>query len=58
MDEEISCEKKQGYDVISSAEATLGDEEPSDKGESLVQEGKFLVSLSCGSGILGRPEHA
>jgi hypothetical protein len=30
MDEEISCEKKQGYDVISGAEATLRDEETSD----------------------------
>src|SRR6266852_3364936 len=42
MDEEISCEKKQGYDVISSAEATLGDEETSDIKSKPGRDGQVL----------------
>src|SRR5216684_1966683 len=42
MDEEISCEKKQGYDVISGAEATLGDEETSDIKSKPGRDGQVL----------------
>ena len=41
---------EKNHDVISGAEATLRDEETSDKGERSVREGKFLLSLSFSSG--------
>jgi hypothetical protein len=52
MDEEISCEKKQGYDVISGAEATLGDEETSDIKNKPGPGGKFCSACSLVQGIL------